>query len=148
MSVNLWRHGRGNILKLLELIERGNKSAVGFLGKLVGTCCCCGMTLKAKQSLQNGFGPVCAKRFKLSDMGSCIRGYEIGDHPVIYLSPHVQDDLIISHSDINDISYDDDDEEDDYDEAYDESYNDAAKQMSIAMQGGEEDERKDDDKKF
>jgi len=84
-----WKYGKGDILKILELIEAGPKSALGFLGKLAGTCGCCGLTLKAKKSLEMGVGPVCAKRFKLGQFSNSIQGYNIGDDPVIHLAPRI-----------------------------------------------------------
>lgn len=82
-----WLPGQGDIIALLRLLEAGPKTASGFLGKLAGSCCCCGLTLKAKKSLERGVGPVCAKRFTLSAFTDGITGYTLGDNPLIHLAP-------------------------------------------------------------
>jgi len=84
-SPKRWVHGRGEFLKILELIEAGPKVALGMLGKIAGRCGCCRLKLKASQ--QDGVGPTCAKHFNLAAFPSSIVDYTVGKQPTIRLAP-------------------------------------------------------------
>jgi hypothetical protein len=49
-------------LETLKDVELRGLEAVKEIGLATGTCCCCGRTLTDEYSIQNGIGPVCAKK--------------------------------------------------------------------------------------
>jgi len=110
-TCSFWKYGKGDFLKLLELLERGPKMAIELLGKLSGACCCCGQRLKAQKSLERGVGPVCAKRFTLSQFANYIERYDVtsDDVPVIHLAKIPV--IVSTATEDDDAEVDDDDSE-------------------------------------
>ena len=57
--------GKGELLKILSLLNSSPAIVTGFLGKLSSSCCCCSHPLKDKTSLKKGYGPTCEKKYGL-----------------------------------------------------------------------------------